>query len=398
MHRRSLLLGAGALLLNQLLAGCGAQGRDAALKIRMLDGSIPAQLVREFQRRLEQRVPLNVLAQPQLSDLFDLLQRWNPANDAESRDDRSGLPFSLPFTRSEAPSVADLITLGDFWLTSAIQQGLIQPLEIDTLSGWEQLPANWQAFVRRDRQGQLAETGDIWAAPYRWGTLMMAYSVEAFEDLGWAPTDWDDLWRPELRGYLSLPDSPRSVIGLVLKRLGQSVNAADIASLPELNSELRQLHQQVKVYSSDAYLQPLLLGDTWIAVGWSTDILPVIERDRRIAAVVPESGTILTSDLWVRPATAPPPTATNDGLANLPQRWIDFCWQPQIASQISLLSLAASPVLLGSDRNQLPHALRDNPLLLPSRNIIEQSEFFEPLASETLNQYHRQWVAVRQRD
>lgn len=382
-------------MLNQVLSGCRTQAGDVTLRIRLLEGSIPAQLVREFQRQLEQNATLNVLPQPQLSNLFELLERWHSPAAAEG--DRSSLSFSLPRNRSEAPAIADLVTLGDYWLTTAIQQGLIQPLDIESLSGWEQLPPNWQAFVRRDRQGQLAETGDIWAAPYRWGTMMMAYNVEAFEDLGWTPSDWDDLWRPELRGYLSLLDSPRSVIGLTLKKLGESVNVANLESVPGLASELQQLHQQVKVYSSDAYLQPLLLGDTWVAVGWSTDILPVIDRDQRIAAIVPTSGTVLTSDLWVRPSGAATLTAASEAAIGLPQQWINFCWQPQIANQISLLSLAASPVLVGRDRNQLPNALRNNPLLLPSNAVLQRSEFFEPLADETLNQYRRLWVEVRQR-
>lgn len=40
--------------------------------------------------------------------------------------------------------------------------------------------------------------------------------------------DWADLWRPELAGRISMVDSPREVIGAVLKHMGASYNTQDI--------------------------------------------------------------------------------------------------------------------------------------------------------------------------
>lgn len=41
--------------------------------------------------------------------------------------------------------------------------------------------------------------------------------------------DWKDLWRPELAGRISMVDSPREVIGAVLKYMGASYNTSDIS-------------------------------------------------------------------------------------------------------------------------------------------------------------------------
>ena len=40
--------------------------------------------------------------------------------------------------------------------------------------------------------------------------------------------NWEDLWGPELAAKISMVDSPREVIGAVLKDLGQSYNTADM--------------------------------------------------------------------------------------------------------------------------------------------------------------------------
>ncbi|MEA5597429.1 extracellular solute-binding protein [Rivularia sp. UHCC 0363] len=404
LNRRSLLLAAGLFGLNQLLGGCRAS--DQGLRVRVLAQSVPAQILQEFQRRLQvERADaadaaagleaVRFVVSPQLADLFKLLQTWkNPPAPAR---------IQLPGTDRPLP-VDDLTLLGDYWLAAAIQQNLIQPLPLETLSGWQQLPTAMQQLVRRDRQGQLSPTGEIWGAPYRWSSLVIAYNVERFERLGWQPTDWADLWRPELRRQISLPDSARATLGLTLKKLGQSANLSNLDQAPTLAAELEQLQQQVKFYSSTDYLQPLLLGDSWLAVGWSSEVLPLADRDRRIAAVAPASGSLLSADLWVRPAAqavenqaaenqAGTSVSLNPSLNPSLTQWLEFCWQPDIAAQISLLSSAASPVIL-ANRAQLSNALQQRTVLLPPPEVIDRSEFLLPLSDA--ESYRRLWVKMRQ--
>ena len=408
LNRRSLLIAAGLLGLNQLLGGCRAAGNG--LRVRVLTDAVPVQILQEFQRRLRasrsqllsqsapiaanspEAAPIKFVVSEQLADLFKLLQTWkNPTTSPA----KSPLPAGFPGNR-QPPTVDNLVMLGDYWLAAAIQQQLIQPISPDQLTGWAQIPPAMQQLVRRDRQGQPSPTGELWGAPYRWSSLVIAYNVERFRQLGWQPTDWSDIWRPELQRQISLPDSARATLGLTLKKLGQSANLSDLTQAPKLATELKQLQQQVKFYSSTDYLQPLLLGDSWLAVGWSTEVLPVVERDRRIAAVVPASGTLLSADLWVRPAAVSGDQAPDDSTSSLASsisQWLEFCWQPEIASQISLLSAAASPVIL-ANRAQLSTALQQRTVLLPPAEVIEQSEFLLPLSEPEA--YRRQWVMMRQ--
>jgi putative spermidine/putrescine transport system substrate-binding protein len=393
MNRRSFLIGTGTLALSQALVGCGSK---TTLRVQVLKNSIPAQLVNKFRRALKQAdagaVALEFTPEPQLAALFAQLQSWKlQASDEQSKSTAA----AIPFTRTKTVPVADLVTLGDHWLAKAIQQQLIQPLDPTRLPGWQQLPPQWQTLVKRDRQGQLDPQGQIWGAPYRWGTTVIAYRVDKFKALGWTPTDWSDLWRPELQKHISLLNQPREVIGLALKQLGQSYNTQDLTTIPALKAKLQALHQQAKFYSSNAYLQPLLLGDTWLAVGWSTDILPLLQHHREIAAVVPQSGTALWADLWVRPATATLAASGNSGSSLLDQ-WISFCWQPEMAEQLSLLSRAASPMVTGSNRATVSPNLKANHLLLPDEQILQRSEFLAPLPDATVAQYHSLWTEIRQ--
>ncbi|MCT7972364.1 extracellular solute-binding protein [Laspinema olomoucense] len=392
MNRRSFLVSLSTLAVAQLLSGCGTVDRQT-LKIRLLKSSIPAQAMGAFRKQLDKGAVLNFSPAEHLDELFRLLQQWKkpPSNNSDRR-------WNLPGSNGDAgPSnLADLVTLGNYWLERAIAQKLILPLDPTTLEQWDNLPSQWQTLVRRNAAGKLDPKGQVWGAPYRWGTTVIAYRADKVKNLGWTPQDWSDLWRPELRDRLSLLDSPREVIGLTLKTLGHSYNRDRLADLPELKEKLLALHRQARLYSNDAYLQPLLLGDTWVAVGWSTDILATMQRNPKIRAVVPPSGTALWSELWVRPAGPNPVnTETPPPASSLAKQWINFCWNPEMAVQLSQLGKAVSPMLLNRDREELPPALQTDGILLPTAEAIAKSEFIEPLTPEIAETYQALWREIR---
>ncbi|OCR00746.1 polyamine ABC transporter substrate-binding protein [Oscillatoriales cyanobacterium USR001] len=371
MKRRYLLLGACALTLSQLAAGCGTK---RTLKVRSLKNSIYPQIVNEFNK-LQPSSVLQIITQTQLEELFNILQTWK----AKTLLNNSG----------KEPEKADLVTIGDYWLAKAIEQKLIQPIDTTKLKNWSKLPPAWQTLVRRNDSGLTDEKGKIWAAPYRWGTTVIAYRIDKFKSLGWTPKDWSDLWREELRDRISLLDNPREVIGLTLKKLGKSYNIRDLNKVPNLKEELTHLHQQTKLYSSNAYLQPLILGDTWAAVAWSGDVLPLMQSQKEIAAIVPISGTSMWVDLWVQPAANPKSDVS------LAEEWIDFCLQPEIGTQISLFTQATSPVILNTNSSELPDLIRNNQIILPESEIISKSEFLFPLPDVAINQYRSLWKEIR---
>ncbi len=381
MDRRSFLLNTGTLALSQLVVGCGSS-QEPTLRVQLLSNSIPTQLVSGFRHSLEQPVKLDFMPVEQLKDLFAELQSWSLQSTAKTNNGQWHLP--LPWIKSHPTSATDLVTLGDYWLGAAIERGLIQPLAPAQMHQWHNLPMPWQQLVRRNTLGYPDPQGNVWAAPYSWGTTVIAYNRDKFKTLGWKPVDWSDLWRTELRGRISLLDQAREAIGLTLKKLGQSYNTQSVEKVPNLEKELVALNRQVKFYSSDNYLQPLILGDTWLAVGWSTDVLLAQKRYQQIEAVVPQSGTALWANLWVRPKGSDRPS--------LGEKWIDYCWQEKVARQISLLSKATSPIPVTLDPADIPTGARN--LLLKQPNF-ERSEFLLPLPTATLNQYQALWQAMR---
>ncbi|MDJ0509216.1 MAG: extracellular solute-binding protein [Crocosphaera sp.] len=384
LTRRSFLTTTGIIALGHFLSGCA--NSNANLRVLLLQGSIPPQLLKAFRQQLSSRPSLDFKPQGQLKELFDLLETWQGKDD-QNKGLVQNLP-NIPIINPPPPSISDFVTLGDAWLSQAIEKDLIQPLDLKSVKNWENLSPRWQRFVKRDNQGKLNENGDIWGAPYRWGTTMIAYRSDK---LDWKLQDWSDLWDERLKERISLIDQPREVIGLTLKKLGKSYNSANLKQVSQLKSDLLTLQKQVKYYSDRHYLQPLLVGDVWVSVGWSNEIIPLVSKNRNIRAVVPFSGTSLWSDLWVKPKQ-------KKGLSELSEtskQWLDFCWQPQAANLISLFSDAASPVINTIDKNELSQEIITNPLLYIDADIFEKCEFLEPLSKQVQEDYINLWKEVR---
>jgi putative spermidine/putrescine transport system substrate-binding protein len=366
MKRRHLLQSAGILALEPLLFGC--QSKTNAVKIQFLKGSLPALLTGEFQKLLKSDIEFSVVAQ--LADSLALLTKWqNPVQ-------TSG---SFPWQSPSSVQPANLITLGDAWLATAIEKKLIEPLHLAQLPSWQQLEPKWQELVTRD--------GQIWGAPYRWGSTVLVYRRDRLSQNGIPmPTDWSDLWRPQLQGRISLLNQQQEVIGLTLKHLGHSYNT-DPQTVSELPAQLRQLHQQTILYSSDNYLSPLLAGDTWVAMAWSNDVSDLVSRIPNLGVATPQAGTSLWADLWVQPQAA-----QLEAKSTAVEQWIDFCWQPLAASKISQFTTGLSPVFTPEAQAQLPSEMRAR-----NATIFSKGEFLQRLSPDRQQAYQSLWLEMQSR-
>ena len=375
MDRRAFLLSVSTLALSQVITGCGTN-QQLLLNVQLLKNSIPGQVVKKFRKTVTQGGELKFTPIDQLEDLFKLLQTWQQPPTNQQKEWTSYLPFN----QNQRSPTANLVTLGDYWLEAAISQELIQPLETKNLKNIGYINDKWQQIIKRDQNGK------IWGVPYRWGNTVIIYNQEKFQKLGWTPTDWSDLWRSELQNRISLLNHPREVIGLVLKKLGKSYNTENLNQISSLETELQALNQQVKFYNSTNYLEPLIIGDTWLAVGWSDEIIPVISRYQKFAAIVPKSGTAIWADLWVSPAGV-----NNDDLA---YQWLDFCLQPHISKQIALLTKSNSPIQDNMVMGDIEKHLQN--LLLPTPEIFAKSGFLLPLPPAVMKEYEDLFMKMKQ--
>lgn len=326
------------------LSGCQASA-NGGLTVHLLRKSLPPQLIQRFRQQAGVAVRLRLQETPQ--ELADTLTKGTLG--------------------------AAVLSLGDAWLPEAVAKGRIAPIpkqliehEFDWAKPWQPL----LQFISRDDA--------FWGLPYRWGATALIYRRDFFADLGWEPQDWDALWHPAVQGHYSLLNTPREVIGLTLKSLGLSYNASP--THPQLRERLSRLRQGCRFFSSDAYLQPLMLGTTQLAVGWSTDLLPLLKRDpQTYGAVFPASGTALWLDLWVCGQAPDRPTLD----------WLNYWWQPEVAEQLSQFSDALSPRV-----SDLTGTLFERYIPLADPTAFAKSEVLLPLDAATQKAYNTLWQEI----
>jgi putative spermidine/putrescine transport system substrate-binding protein len=399
MQRRSFLLTLSSLALGSGLTSCQGQNPQI-LRLLALKNSLPPQLVGEFSKSIQPTTSKVELAlEGQFKEILSQLQAWYKTGKAEAK----GLKIPLVPPAQSAAYIPNLVSIGDAWLQTAIQEKSIQPIEVKDLTNWGKLESRWHELARRDEQGSSSATGKIWGVPYRWGTTVIIYRRDRLAEANIPiPTDWTDLWNPQLKQRISLLDRSREIIGLTLKKLGYSYNHRDLSQVENLKSTLEKLHQQVKSYSADNYLQPLIMGDTWMAVGWSLDAIDLIQKNPNIGAIVPSSGTAISADLWVQPSLSPKLLSAeksilcNSNRIKLTQQWLDYCLQPKVSSQISLFTTGTAPLLTSMNSSEILPDIRQNQLILPSKSILDKSEFIFPLPTKSQLQYDRQWQEIRQ--
>eukprot|EP00850_Spirogloea_muscicola_P021421 SM000249S08232 [mRNA] locus=s249:182713:186126:+ [translate_table: standard] len=369
------------------------------LNIVALRGSIPPVWLKEFAKAQSKRAKISV----------DFKGELEPIATDLATAARTGK------LKKKSAMAADLVTLGDSWLACAVSAGLVVPMEDAETSKWlKQLHPVWQKVLRRDSEGRYDPQGLIWGAPYRWGCTVVAYRKDLLTSKGMLPIqDWKDLFRPELAGRVSMVNAPREVVGVALKSLDQAYNVHDLEEVPggmqAVVDRLTALRRQVRVFDNVHYLKALSAGDVYVAVGWSTDVIPFAKRAGNITVVIPASGASLFADLWAIPATN---KFTSDkvggrirGPSPLISQWIEFCLQPARALNFKQeVYVGASPLLLtwpqaGSTQTSPADASagmvdQEQPRIdsnlvqgMPPPDILERSEFLQPLSDKLVEQY-----------
>ncbi|OVA18404.1 Bacterial periplasmic spermidine/putrescine-binding protein [Macleaya cordata] len=364
------------------------------LRVVALRGSIPPTWIKDFIQSQGKRLKFRLEFRGALNDIF---------SDLSSSLSKGNL-------NPKTAMAADIVSVGDSWLSLGINKGIIEPMEdVEGQDWFKGLSEKWKVYLRRNSDGQLDTVGKIWAAPYRWGSMVIAYKKNKFQKHNIPPIeDWEDLWRPELAGKISMIDSPREVIGAVLKYMGASYNTKDIDSQVTggRNAALQNLlllQQQVRLFDSVHYLKAFGVGDVWVAVGWSSDVLPAAKRMSNVAVVVPKSGASLWADLWAIPAASRFTTDRIGGRVRGPSplihQWMEFClqaaralpFQQEVIPGSSPFALEDPPVEGFQDFKNGKPKLDTNLISgVPPSEILAKCEFLEPLTEATLLDY--QWL------
>lgn len=249
----------------------------------------------------------------------------------------------------------DLAMPSTYYVDKMRKEGLLHPLDKAKLPGFKNLDPR--------RLDQPFDPGNVYSIPYLWGTTGIAVNVRRIDPA--KVQAWADLWRPEFRRGLLLPNDMREVFFVGLRTLGYSGNSTDPRHLREAYEKLRQLMPNVRLFNSDSPQMLYVTGEVDAGMIWNGNAYRAHQEDPNLRYVYPEEGCLLWMDNLVIPKGA-------EHLANA-HKLIDFLLRPEVGKLIAEKLAYASPN--AEAVKLIDPKLRNDPVIYPPDEWLRNGEY-----------------------
>jgi spermidine/putrescine-binding protein len=327
-----------------LLAPGSVTGADGQLNVYIWSNYIAPETVRRFEERHHVRV--NV-------DVYD-------SNEALVAKMQSG---NVDY---------DVVCPSSYTVQALIAQDLLRALDFSALPHFANMDPRFLDLAH--------DPHNRYSVPYFWGTTGIAYRQSKVARVD----SWGALWDERYRGRILMLDDAREAFGAALKWKGLSVNTTDPARLAAAQRSLVAQRPLVRAYNSSNFEDVLLSGDVWLAQGWNGQFARAMAQDADIRYVIPAEGTALFLDNLAIPRGAPHP--------ELAHAFLDFVMEADVAAEICRTMQYSSPNRAALAL--LPSAIRDNPAIFPSAEVVARTEVIEDIGAATVL-YDRLWTEVK---
>jgi len=286
----------------------------------------------------------------------------------------------------------DIVVPGSAMLGRAIQAKALQPIELQQMSGYENLDKQVLAAL------QGADPGNRYALPYTWGTTGLAINRQEVEKrIPNPPLDsYDLLFKPEYASKLkdcgiSVVDAPQEVLSVALHYLGKQPYSQNPDDLRAAGKLLAELHPNLRYIGFGTQSSDLANGNLCLALTYNGDA--VIAANQALAAKkpfeiiyrIPREGTLMWVDTLAVPADAPHPEAA--------RAFIEYMLKPGSMAELT-------NAMYFANANQAATPLVDtgiagNPAVYPPQAVRDTLFGEELLPGKLLRERTRLWASFR---
>lgn len=209
----------------------------------------------------------------------------------------------------------DLVIADDYIIESAIEQGLVQKLDKEKLTNYENINPIYQS--------QFFDPENEYTVPNGAGIPLIVYDPEQvdFEIKG-----YEDLWNPALEGSVALTANARVIIGMTLMSMGESMNTEDIAVIEAAGEKLKELAPNVRMIQDDNTQNALLNGEASVAYLYTSQVYAALNANPNLKVCVPEEGLGFGVMAAFIPSKAPN--------ADAAYQFLDYMLEPEVSEQM----------------------------------------------------------------
>ena len=275
---------------------------------------------------------------------------------------------------STGAEVYDVVFPSEYMIERLIKEDLIAELDLNNIPN--------MANVLPSLLDPAYDPGNAHSIPYMWGTLGIVDNTEMVTE---PITSWTALLDENYSGSIFMMDSVRDTIGLALKTLGFSMNSHDEDELAQAGEWLMAQRDSGVVggYILDQAKDMMANDEAAMAVMYSGDALYAMEKNDKLAYVIPDEG----SNIWVDGMCVPKSSQNKEAA----ECFINFMCRPDIAQKNMEYIYYSSPI------RQVVEGLSEEELastaMNPTDEMVARCEYYVDI-SDVAWMYDDIWMDV----
>lgn len=264
---------------------------------------------------------------------------------------------------------ADTFCLTEWMVARLIRFGYVQDLDAANIPNKKNLAP---ALLNPD-----FDPGREKSLPWQNGFGGLAWNTE---ELPGGLESVADLWKPELKGKVTVLSEMRDTMGLLLLSQGVDISGTEWGE-DEFGAALEVLEKQLTDgqllgIKGNEYMQDFVSGDAIAAIAWSGDIT-VLNAEagyEKWKFALPADGGTLWGDTFVVPMGSPR-KANAEALMN-------YYYEPEVAAEVAAWVNYITPVVGAQEAAaELFPEVADNQLIFPNEDTLSKSHIFRTLDS-----------------
>lgn len=275
------------------------------------------------------------------------------------------------------PGVYDVVMINGAFTGQAIDEGLIQPIDMGQIAHADDLTPEMRNSALLNRDGQ------TYGVPWVWGLTSIAVNDNTFPE---PPASILVMWDEAHVGRVVLRDDALENIQFAAIATGQSIN--DIQDLDVVRDKLAELMPSIRAFwtSETDWNQMMAAGQIDIGTYWSGSAARARnEFDLPVSFVVPEEGAIAWLDGLSIAAGAPNPEGAHAFINYMidPEFYIE--WETTVGAPVS----ANEQALAGLPEDSFNRAVMGDP------ELAAHIEFQEPVSDADRERYLALWQELK---
>jgi spermidine/putrescine transport system substrate-binding protein len=226
--------------------------------------------------------------------------------------------------------------------------------------------------------------------PWQNGFAGLAWDTEVLPD---GIESVDDLWKPDLKGKVTVLSELRDTMGVILLSQGVDISSADwgadefAAAIEVLESNV--VSGQIFGIKGNEYMQDFIAGDAAAGICWSGDIT-VMNAEvgyERFKFALPDTGGTLWGDTFVVPMGSTRKTNA--------ETLMNYYYEPEVAAEVAAWVNYITPVEGAQEAAiAIDPELAENQLIFPNADTLAQSKIFRGLTAQEENEYQAAFQAI----